>query len=81
MLIGQEPTFMDPEYSKPRWLAFRGNVKANPAYDVCRTQQDVAIAGDWKRLIPEALDSHWVAATATTSTRSSTPRGSSASTA
>jgi hypothetical protein len=62
MPINQEMTFIDPEFSKPRWLAFRGVVKANPSYDVCRTQQDVAIAGDWKRLIPEARDSHWVAA-------------------
>jgi hypothetical protein len=60
--IGQELTFIDPEFSKPRWLSFRGVVKANPAYDVCRSQQDVAIAGDWKRLVPEVRDSHWVAA-------------------
>ncbi len=62
MPIDQELTFIDPEYSRPRWLSFRGVVKANPAYDVCRTQQDVAIVGDWKRLLPEARDSHWVAA-------------------
>jgi hypothetical protein len=62
MPIDQEMTFIDPEFSKPRWLAFRGIVKANPSYDVCRTQQDVAITGDWKRLIPEARDSHWAAA-------------------
>ncbi len=62
MPINQELTFIDPEYSKPRWLSFRGVVKSNPSYDVCRTQQDVAISGDWKRLIPEVRDSHWVAA-------------------
>ena len=62
MPIDQELTFIDPEYSTPRWLTFRGVVKANPAFDVCRTQQDVAICGDWKRLVPEARDSHWVAA-------------------
>ena len=61
MPIGQELTFIDPEYSKPRWLSFRGVVKANPAYGVCRTQQDVAIVGDWKRLLPEVRDSRWVA--------------------
>jgi hypothetical protein len=62
MPLGQELTFLDPEYSRPRWLAFRGLVKANPFYDVCRTQQDVEIQGDWKRLLPEVRDSHWVAA-------------------
>lgn len=62
MPIDQELTFIDPEYSRARWLTFRGAVKANPFYDVCRTQQDVAIAGDWKQLQGEARDSHWVAA-------------------
>jgi len=62
MPLGQELTIIDPEYSLPRWLAFRGLVRANPSYDVCRTQQDVEIQGDWKRLIPEVRDSHWVAA-------------------
>jgi len=62
MPLGQELTFIDPEYSLPRWLAFRGTVRANPSYDVCRTQQDVEIQGDWRRLVPEVRDSHWVAA-------------------
>jgi hypothetical protein len=62
MPLEQELTFIDPEYSRPRWLAFRGLVKANPAYDVCRSQQDVQIQGDWKRLLAEVRDSHWVAA-------------------
>ena len=62
MPIGQELTFIDPEYSTPRWLAFRGIVRANPFYDVCRTQQDVAIQGNWKKLLREVRDSHWVAA-------------------
>jgi hypothetical protein len=62
MPIGQELTLIDPEYSKPRWLAFRGLVRENPSYDVCRTQQDVQIQGDWKRLVAEVRDSHWVTA-------------------
>ncbi len=53
MPLAQQLTFIDPEYSRPRWLAFTGLVKANPSYDVCRTQQDVEIQGDWKRLLPE----------------------------
>ncbi len=62
MPIGQEVTFVDPEYSKPRWLGFKGTVKSNPAYDICRSQQDVLIQGDWRKLVPEVRDSHWVMA-------------------
>ena len=78
MPIDQELTFIDPEYSKPRWLSFRGVVKSNPSYDVCRTQQDVAIAGDWKRLIPEVAIRTGSPLTATTLMRSNMPRGRSA---
>ena len=62
MPLGQELTFVDPEYSKARWLGFKGTVQANPAYAICRSQQDVLLAGAWQRLIPEVRDSHWVTA-------------------
>ena len=58
--IGQEVTFIDPDYSNPRWLGFTGHVKDNPALAACRSQQDVEITGNWKQLRNEARDSHWV---------------------
>lgn len=60
MPIGQEVTFIDPEYSTTRWLGFKGNVTANPFYDICRSQQEVKIQGDWRKLRDEARDSHWM---------------------
>ena len=33
-----------------------------PSYDICRTQQDVEIQGDWKKLLNEVRDSHWMMA-------------------
>jgi L-fucose isomerase-like protein len=57
---GQELTFIDPEYSTGRWLGFTGKVIRNPYYEICRSQQDVQIAGDWQRLKSEVRDSHWV---------------------
>jgi len=60
--IGQLVTFLDPEYSTPRWLGFKGTIKSNPFYAICRSQQDVQIQGDWKLLLNEARDSHWVMA-------------------
>ena len=58
--IGQEVTFIDPEYSTGRWVGFKGNVKDNPLYDICRSQQDVEIQGDWSQLVKEVRDSHWM---------------------
>ena len=58
--IGQKVTFLDPEYSQPRWLGFHGIIRANPDYAICRSQQDVEIQGDWKRLVREVRDSHWL---------------------
>jgi L-fucose isomerase-like protein len=59
---GQEVTFIDPEYSTGRWLGFKGIVKSNPHYEICRSQQDVEIQGDWRKLIKEVRDSHWIMA-------------------
>jgi L-fucose isomerase-like protein len=59
---GQEVTFIDPEYSTGRWLGFKGTVKSNPYYEICRSQQDVEIQGDWRKLIKEVRDSHWMMA-------------------
>ncbi len=62
MPVGQQVTFLDPEYSTGRWLGFTGVVKSNPSYDICRSQQDVEIQGDWKKLVNEVRDSHWMMA-------------------
>lgn len=60
MPIGQEVTFFNPEYSTNRWVGFKGNVKSNPFYEICRSQQEVEIQGNWEKLKNEARDSHWV---------------------
>jgi hypothetical protein len=60
--IGQEVTFIDPEYSSGRWLKFKGIVRANPFYEICRSQQDVEIQGNWQQLVKEVRDSHWMMA-------------------
>jgi hypothetical protein len=61
MPMEQLLTFLDPEYTAGRWVGFRGVVKGNPAYAICRSQQDVQIEGQWRRLTREVRDSHWVA--------------------
>lgn len=60
MTVGQQVTFIDPEYATGRWVGFTGVIRANPFMDICRTQQDVQIQGEWKKLLAEVRDSHWV---------------------
>jgi len=62
MPLGQRVTFIDPEYATNRWLGFTGIVRSNPSYEICRSQQDVEIEGDWKKLLNEVRDSHWMMA-------------------
>lgn len=60
--VGQTVTFLNPEYATCRWIGMRGVVEANPFYEICRSQQDVRILGDWRRLLDEVRDSHWAMA-------------------
>jgi len=60
MPLGQEVTFIDPEYATGRWVGIKGVVEKNPFYEICRSQQDVRILGNWKRLLNEVRDSHWM---------------------
>jgi hypothetical protein len=57
---GQEVTFIDPEYATGRWVGIKGTVESNPFYEICRSQQDVKIHGNWKKLLNEVRDSHWM---------------------
>lgn len=62
MPVGQQVSFIDPEYANPRWVGIRGTVVDNPFFEICRSQQDVRIDGHWEKLLNEARDSHWVMA-------------------
>ena len=43
-----------------RWVGFKGIIRSNPSYAICRSQQDVEIQGRWRKLIPKVRDSHWL---------------------
>jgi hypothetical protein len=62
MTVGQQVTFIDPEYATGRWVGMKGIIRANPFHEICRTQQDVEIQGDWEKLLDEVRDSHWMMA-------------------
>ena len=60
MPIGREVTFINPQYATGRWLTYKGIIRKNPFLQICRTQQDVEIQGDWQKLLHEVRDSHWM---------------------
>ncbi len=62
MPIGREVTLIDPDCAQVRWLGLKGTVAANPSFSICRSQQDVKIRGDCKKLAREIRGSHWMMA-------------------
>lgn len=59
---GQLVTLIDPDAAQVRWLGLKGVVEDNPDFPICRTQQDIRILGDAKRLAREIRGSHWLMA-------------------
>ena len=45
MPLGQELSFINPDYATPRWAGRRGSVRDNPYREICRSQQDVRVQG------------------------------------
>jgi len=62
MPVGQEVTCISPEYATGRWVGLKGTVEGNPFYEICRSQQDVRVSGNWRKLLDEVRDSHWMMA-------------------
>ncbi len=60
MTVGQEVTVIDPDFADTRWIGFKGKILENPFLDICRSQVDVSIDGDWKTLAQEMRGFHWM---------------------
>ncbi len=59
---GQLVTLIDPDAAQVCWLGLKGSVEDNPFFPICRSQQDIRIIGDDKRLAREIRGSHWLMA-------------------
>jgi len=57
---GQVVTVLIPNLRCTKWQGFRGRVLDAPSYDMCRSQLDVAIDGDWRRMLREMEGFHTV---------------------
>ncbi len=58
--IGQRVTMVAPDFGCQSWVGCTGRVIGNPFHPICRSQIDVAIDGDWQRLITEMRGFHWM---------------------
>ena len=55
-------TMLCPDGGQKKWLGFTGKIEKNPFYDICRSQYDIAIDGDWKKLLRDHRGFHWMMA-------------------
>ncbi|MCE5252417.1 sugar isomerase [bacterium] len=60
--IGTDVTMICPDSGQKEWLGFRGTIAGNPFYDICRSQYDIEIGGDWKKLLRDHRGFHWMMA-------------------
>ena len=55
-------TMVCPDGGQKAWVGFTGKVIDNPFYDICRSQFDVSVDGDWKKLLQDHRGFHWMMA-------------------
>ncbi|UCD51540.1 MAG: hypothetical protein JSW27_02695 [Phycisphaerales bacterium] len=55
---GQTVTVVIPNLRCTKWQSFRGTIVESPAFPACRSQMEIAIDGDWRRLVTEMEGFH-----------------------
>jgi len=55
---GQIVTVVIPNLRCTKWQGFRGTIVESPSYPACRSQMEIAIDGDWRRLATEMEGFH-----------------------
>ncbi|MFC2076973.1 sugar isomerase [candidate division KSB1 bacterium] len=59
---GQIVTNIIPDFNSKKWIGFKGQITDHPFYDICRSQFDCTIEGDWKKLLKDMRGFHWMTA-------------------
>jgi hypothetical protein len=57
---GQTVTCIIPNLACTKWQGFRGKVIGSPANDSCRSQMDVAVDGNWQKLLTDMQGFHTI---------------------
>ena len=60
--VGTRISMVCPDAGQKKWVGFTGTVEGNPFLDICRTQFDVRIHGNWDRLLHDHRGFHWMMA-------------------
>ncbi len=55
---GQTVTVVIPNLRCTKWQGFRGKIIESPAFPACRSQIEIAVDGDWRRLVREMEGFH-----------------------
>jgi L-fucose isomerase-like protein len=56
--LDQVVTAIVPNLACSKWLGFRGKIVGTPSYPACRSQMEIRVDGDWKRLLREMEGFH-----------------------
>jgi L-fucose isomerase-like protein len=57
---GQDVTVIVPDFKGESWVGFRGEILESPDYPICRSQAEVKIEGDWRRLLTDMRGFHFM---------------------
>jgi len=60
MRKGQMVTVVNADFQGRRWLGFQARIIDSPFFPICRSQMDLAIQGNWQRLLEEIRGFHWI---------------------
>jgi len=60
MKLGQRCTILVPDFASKQWLGFAGTIVGNPFLDICRSQIDMKIHGDGRKLMKDMKGFHWM---------------------
>jgi hypothetical protein len=60
MSKGQVVTMVVPDFECQKWVGAKGTVESNPFLDICRSQIDVTIDGDFSKLVEDMRGFHWM---------------------
>jgi L-fucose isomerase-like protein len=55
---GQTVTVVIPNLRCTKWQGFRGTIVESPSFPACRSQMEIAVDGDWRRLAAEMEGFH-----------------------
>lgn len=55
---GQVVTVLIPNLHCTKWQGFRGKILGSPSHPACRSQIDIAVDGDWRRMLAQMEGFH-----------------------